>query len=164
MDDRALRSEISRHLDHRAAILTTNETATEFVSFDIGAPKAIDRLLRIADKEKRSRPQLRAFPSRRALLCRSDREQDFVLNTVCVLKFVNQNVAVAPSNRQTHLIMVAHERPDVNQEVVEIEDGCRALAGLISLQQLVKRARQRANKCARDVADKLVPRVICGFI
>ena len=105
MDDRAKRSEIRRDLDNCSAILTLDQPAAKLVSFDIGTAKAIDRLLRIADEEKRSSAQPRGLPMRWAFGDSSNREQNLTVKAVGVLELVDQNIPIAPPNCLSHVFV-----------------------------------------------------------
>ena len=84
------------------------------VERDVGAPEAVDRLLRIADQEQLARaPAPRARQSRCAGIVGDEQHQDLGLQRVGVLELVDEEVREAAREVGAHR-GVAHESSRVH--------------------------------------------------
>src|SRR5207253_1995308 len=75
------------------------------------------------------------------------------------LEFVDQNILISLPDRAANLYIAPDQRPHMQEEVVEVEDGCGALSSLIAVEQQIERGRQRTDEHCCDVPDQLVPGV-----
>ena len=103
----------------------------------IGPPPAIDRLIRVA-----GHGQVRIV----------DREGpgDHVLGQVRVLILVDQDIAVALVQARPHFGILAEQRGDVQQQIVEIDGVGAGQLGLVGGIDLLDDASQRISRLAAD--------------
>ena len=128
------RAEVLRdRRDARAALrLPLEHLPGAQVGIDVGAPEAVDRLLRIADDEQLARLQRYLVPgarpraarpraARRRRVIGGEQKHDFGLQRVGVLEFVHQQKSKPFAQRGAHLLIAGHQRPRLDQQVVEVE-------------------------------------------
>ena len=133
--DGLARAEVGDESEHRAELRETG--AHLVVDGDVGAPEAIDALLRVPDHEERAgardhgepvgwrrvvvrRPcRVRLRPRFHGLGC--EQEEEFGLDGVGVLKLVDEDVAVPFPQIPAHLGVFAQQLRRQHQEVVEAE-------------------------------------------
>ena len=123
------RAEVLRdRSDARAALrLPLEHPLGAQVGIDVGAPEAVDRLFRIADDEQLARlqrylvPGARPRAARRRRVVGGEQEHDFGLQRVGILKFVHQKISEPLAQRRAHRRIAGHQRPRLDQQVVEVE-------------------------------------------
>ena len=128
------RAEVLRdRRDARAALrLPLEHLPGAQVGIDVGAPEAVDRLLRISDDEQLARLQRYLVPGPRPRAARpraarrrgvigGEQKHDFGLQRVGVLEFVHQQKSEPFAQRRAHLLIAGHQRPRLDQQVVEVE-------------------------------------------
>src|SRR6185437_10079107 len=118
-------TEVRRDLDNVVRPAPGDGAPRLGVGADVGAPKAVDRLFGIANHEESALAQPAVPPARRTVLS-GDAKQDLRLDWVCILEFVDEDVAIALPERATDRILPAHERARSLQEIVEVENRCGA--------------------------------------
>ena len=91
MKYRITRTEVRRDPHNVAGKLILDGLPHCYISCEIGAPESIDRLLRIADKEKLSRPQRSLVPCRRMFGTRTQQKDYLGLNGVGILKLIYED-------------------------------------------------------------------------
>ncbi len=126
------------------AVLRYDDFLHDFqIGFDVGAAKRVDRLLRIADHEDFSLGELNVFPVGRLhsdLLGKVD--EDFILDGIGVLEFIDQDRLEAALQLLAHRPMIAHESSRAREQAVE---GDQSSAG----KRLAKMLRERDEQPAQ---------------
>jgi hypothetical protein len=90
---------------------------------DVGSPKAVDRLLRVADDEELARCQLGLGPrrGRRGRVGRGQQERDVELDRVGVLELVDEDDVDARRQAGANAGVGAKQVPCVHEQVMELE-------------------------------------------
>ncbi len=103
------------------AILRFDDFLDDFeIGLDVGAAKSIDRLFRIADHEYFPWDYFELAPIHRGLAGGLGQvEENLILNRIGVLKFVDEDRAIAPFEICAHALLVAHEIARAHQQAVE---------------------------------------------
>ena len=91
------------------------------VERDVGAPEAVDRLLRIADQEQLSGDGRTLRQSVSLGIVGREEQQDFGLERIGVLELVDEEVREALLQLAPHAGVAANEIARLDQEVEEIE-------------------------------------------
>jgi hypothetical protein len=90
------------------------------IGFNIGATKSVNRLLRIPDDEDFSRNYSHSAPVRRGRTGLFGQvKQDLILDRIGILKFVEENRAVAPFQIGPHARVIAHQVAGAHQQTFE---------------------------------------------
>jgi hypothetical protein len=97
------------------------------IGVDVGAAKAIDGLLRIADYEQATRPQLPFDPRLIGRAFAAEPPQDLCLEGIGVLELVDQDSRIAPAEIPAYGLVTGKEVTGVIEQVVEIQQCCLAL-------------------------------------
>ena len=105
------------------AVLRFDDFFDDFeIGFDVGAAKGVDRLLRVADDEYFSGNDSNLAPVHRCLTGLFGQvEENLILDRIGVLKFVDENRAVAPFEIRAYAHLVAHEIARAHEQAVERE-------------------------------------------
>ena len=106
------------------------------VDADVGAPKAIDRLLRVADDEELARRRRHRAPVADRGIARREQQQDLGLQRIGVLELVDEQVREAQLKRGAHLRVIAHEIARRHQQVEEVERAVPRLRRLVAIDHL----------------------------
>ena len=103
------------------AILRLDDFLDDFeIGLDVGPAKSIDRLFGIADDEDFAGSQFHLAPVLgRSALGFGEIEQDLVLDRIGILKFVDEDRAVAPFEVGAHVILVADEIACAHEQAIE---------------------------------------------
>ena len=107
VEDGWSRPEVRGDLENVVRPQTFDGGARLDVRADIGAPEPVDRLLGIADHEKRSGPQAYVLPSL-SRLGGGDPEKDLGLQRIGILEIIDEDMLVPLSQSATHSIVAAH--------------------------------------------------------
>jgi hypothetical protein len=120
---------------------------------DVGAAKAINGLLGVADHEQRAWPQLAVGPRVGALLG-GDQKQDLALDRVGILEFVDENVPIPVPERQAHGLVATHKRAGAVQQIVKIQHRRGALKRVVGGDDLVELLGQDRDQIACNAAEQ----------
>src|ERR1044071_5806123 len=117
VEDRRIAAEIRREPEFDAVLRLNNFLDDFEIGFDVGAAKSVDRLLGVADHEDFSRDDLHFAPIRRGLAeLLGQVKKNFVLDRIGVLKFVDENGAVAAFEIRAHARLIAHQIARANEQ------------------------------------------------
>ena len=113
---------------------------------DVGAPEAVDRLLRIADKKELAGNGADSAPVCVAVIVGGKQKKDLGLEGIGVLELVDEEVGEALLQLTTHAGIIANEVAGLDKEVQKIEPPRFRLEDLIvgnrRLQGFVKQRRE----------------------
>ncbi len=103
------------------AVLRFDDFLDDFeIGFDVGAAKSVDRLLRVPDHEDFSRNDFHLAPIHRGLArLLGQVKKNLILDRIGVLKFVDENRAIAPLEIRAHAHLIAHEIARAHEQAVE---------------------------------------------
>ena len=135
----------------------THEIARRREDAGLGAPEAVDALLRVADDEHRRRP-LTTGAAARADVPRQPGMQRVPLQRAGVLELVDQQVtdlAVQPFLHPARQVRVAEQGERTAFQVVHVDDAALALEPVERVEQ---RQRQRAHLLVPQARPVLVDR------
>ena len=114
-----------------SAACARNAARAVHVGRNVGAAKAIDRLLGISHEEERARPERERRPVVRRHCSAGGSPQRRQKISVCsgigVLEFVDKNVAETRGQRPAHVVVIAQQVAGGEDEVVEVQQRRRAL-------------------------------------
>ena len=156
--DRAHRPEVRRERQHDAERL--HPPLHQLVDLDVGAPEAVDALLRVAHDEQSARARRHGPPVVAARGLRREEETDLRLDGVRVLELVHQQVRVARAELVAHGGVLAQQSRGEEEQVLEAE-----LAGRMTLAREVRGGTPEhvhhhgvpvLTPAAQDVGDPLV--------
>ena len=164
-EDRGAGAEVGGDRQKAVGVLGAEGVARLHIGADVGAPEAIDRLLRVADQEERARPDLEAGP----IVIAIDRlatqpPEDFGLQGIGVLKLVDEDMGETLSQRLAHGVVVAQQVARGENQIVEIELGAGALVVAIALQDRSRFVDQRGQGMAGDGLHQRDPSVATGGV
>ena len=77
------------------------------------------------------------LPTRRAVVG-GDAKQDFRLERVSILEFIDEDMAITLPERLTNSVVLAHECASTFQKIIEVEDGGGAFEGRVFSEHLIK--------------------------
>ena len=129
--------------------------ADAVVDPDVGAAKAVDRLLRIADDEQRTAAdrEVERVPRVAGWLVRRQHPQQVGLQRIGVLEFVHQDEAEPALKLVADVRHVAHEVARADQQIEEIERPGAHLSLLVAIDARLQLAvQQRGEIGVRRVA------------
>jgi hypothetical protein len=95
-----------------------------------------------------------AFCPRIDPLLGGNQEQDFGLDWIGILEFVDQDVPVSLPELTAHDLVAAHEGAGVVKQVVKIEHRRGTLEGVVGHEHAVELARKHRDQIARDAAEQ----------
>ena len=130
--NRRHRAEARRQVEDPDAVLG-EQVLHVMVEDDVGAAKAVDRLLRIADHEELARSRPHPPPAGLVRVVGRKQQQDLRLERVRVLELVDEQVAVAPLQVGAHRGVRAQQIAGLDQQVVEVQLAERVLRFLVAL-------------------------------
>ena len=132
------RPEVGRDSQDRGRVPFRQRAPGRKVRLYVRAAEPVNGLFGISNQKQRARTNgtvLPGFP-RRPLAAQSP--DDFGLQRVRVLKFVDQNVGITRGKRRADRFMVPEEVPRLVQQIVEVEQGRVALEVPVQLPDLVE--------------------------
>ena len=127
VDDAWLAAEIGTDMDDAVIPETGNRSLRLIVAIDIGATERVNGLLGIADDKQHPTTKVCILPPVRHGAGR-DRKQDRSLDRIGVLKFVDEDMRKALTNRRADNIVRGDKGMSASQQIIEIEDGGVSLA------------------------------------
>ena len=116
------------------------------VDRNIGAPKAVDRLLRIADEKEPAGERPGVSPILLARIVGGKQQQNLRLQRVGILELVDEDPLEAFLEARTYLTVAAHEIPCEEQQIEKVERAVLGFHLLVSIecaaQLLLKESRK----------------------
>jgi hypothetical protein len=142
--------------------LRLHDVAYPAVHVHIRSPKAVYRLLGVSDQKQLSRTQA-PVEALDIVALTAEQEQNFALDRIGILKFVDQNVTVSARKRLPDSRAVSQQVACLHQQVVEIEQGGVALELLIRLPKLGYCGDKAGNDQLSNLAAQLAEGCRDGF-
>ena len=124
--------------------------AHRVVDGDVGAPEAVDRLLRVADDGQAARPRPQLEPVLARLVVARDAERDVGLHRVGVLELVDEDDREAAAEVVARLGALGEQVARPLEQVVEVRCSLGAALRLVAGDELLgeREAARRSPACA----------------
>ena len=116
------------------------------VDADVGAPEAVDRLLRIADEEQRARPRPDLPPVGLVGIVGGEQQQDLGLQRIGVLELVDEDAREARLEAAPHAGVVAHQIARAEQQIEEVERAGARLELVVAVDRAAQLALQQRGE------------------
>ena len=153
--DRRHGAEADREMYHRRP--GADELALDaLVQPDVGAPEAIDRLLRIAHQEELAGYGSDAAPVPFGRIAGGEQEQQLGLERIGVLELVDEEMAPARLQAAAHARVVAHQVACPQQQIDEVETAGATLQPLVVLDQRPQVVAQQRCQLGARAAHEVV--------